>query len=548
LTQQIRAERDRELLLHRVVRQCRIRRKTFKMADSTGAELTGGKVLARALALRRILRRHFLGPDERNVGVMMPPTVAGAVVNLTLALDRRVSVNLNFMLPESTMQHCIDEARIRHVITSRRVLERLNIEQKPHHIILEDIPPLVKKTDKVAAGFQGMIMPQRLLIRRLGLHKTDPNELLTILFTSGSTGDPKGVMLTHDNIASNCESMETGINIRPDDVLIGVLPFFHAFGLTVTLWMPLTANAAVAYHTSPLEPDAIGRLVRQYRGTIFLSTPTFLRFYLAKCDPEDFATLNFVATGAEPLPLDLIERFEQKFGVRPFEGYGTTETSPAIAFNTPDERSHDPSVPGLKEGSVGKPVRHVDVKIVDRETGAAPPPNSEGVLYVRGPNVMAGYLNRQDLTAGVMRDGWYNTGDIAVMDDEGFITITGRESQFSKIGGELVPHLLIESTINRILGDTEDVEVLAAVTAVPDPRKGERLVVIHSHLPLKPQEITQKMRENGLPPLFVPSPDSFLEVDAVPVLPTGKVDLRGVKDLALSAFGAGDLGSERLGK
>ncbi|CAN5753947.1 N/A [soil metagenome] len=523
-------------LLPDAIRQCRKQRRQKKMADSTGASLTGGEVLARAFALRRVLRRHFLAGDESNVGIIMPPTVAGAVVNLALALDRRTPVNLNFVLSAEALQQSIEQAGIRHVITSRKVLERLSLSFDAETIILEDIPPLVSKRDKAVAGVMGMVLPQSLLIRRLGVDKVHENELFTVLFTSGATGEPKGVMLSHRNIASNCRAMAHRIGIREDDVLVGVLPFFHAFGLTVTLWMPLISNASVAYHTSPLEPDAIGKVAREHRGTIILATPTLLRLYTKQINAEDFKWVTMAATGAERLKPEIASRFEAKFGTRPFEGYGTTETSPAIAFNVPADRWDGDGEAPIKAGTVGQPIPGVTIRVVDRETGQKAAPGQEGVLWVSGPNVMLGYLDRPDLTASVIQDGWYNTGDIVIVDEEGFITITGRQSQFSKVAGETIPHLLIEERIAQVLAEHDDEELHAAVTAVPHARRGERIVVVHSPLPVSPDNITHRLRELGLPMLFIPSPDSFVEVESLPVLGSGKVDLRALRAIAQAAF------------
>jgi acyl-[acyl-carrier-protein]-phospholipid O-acyltransferase/long-chain-fatty-acid--[acyl-carrier-protein] ligase len=523
-------------LLLDAIRQCRKQLRQKKMSDSTGASLTGGEVLARAFALRRILRRHFLAGDESNVGIVLPPTVAGAVVNLALALDRRVPINLNFVLSAGALQQSIDQAGIRHVITSRKVLDRLSLSFDAETIILEDIPPLVSKKDKAIAGAMGMVVPQSLLIQRLGIDKIQDDDLFAVLFTSGATGEPKGVMLSHKNVASNCRAMATRIGIRDDDVLIGILPFFHAFGLMVTLWMPLVVDASVAYHTSPLEPDAIGRIAREHQGTIILATPTLLRLYTKQIPAEDFASVNMAATGAERLPAEIANRFEEKFGTRPFEGYGATEMSPAIAFNVPPERWGGEGPAPIREGTIGQPIPGVTIRVIDRETGKPVAPGKEGVLWVTGPNVMLGYLGRPDLTAGVIQDGWYNTGDIVRVDEEGFITITGRQSQFSKIAGETVPHLLIEEKIAQVLAEHGTEDMHAAVTAVPHSRRGERIVVVHTALPLPADQVTHRLNELGVPPLFIPSPDSFVEVEALPMLGSGKVDLRALRSIAQTAF------------
>ncbi len=523
-------------LLPSVIDQCRKRRNTLKLADSTGAKLTGGETLVRALVLRRVLRRHFLAEDERMVGIMLPSTVAGAVSNLALAFDRRVSVNLSFMLARDALDQCIEQAGLRHIITSRKLLDRLGMPQRPEHIILEDVPALVGKRDKLVAAAEGMALPANLLVRKLGLHEIDPDELFTVLFTSGSTGEPKGVMLSHGNVASNCLAMGHGMAIRETDTLIGVLPFFHAFGLTVSLWMPLSCDAATAYHTSPLEAEHIGQLTREYNGTILLATPTFLRLYMARCAPEQFASLTMVATGAEPLPLDLVDAFEARFGLRPFQGYGATETSPVIAFNTPPERAPGHTTTLLKDGTVGRPIELVQVEIRDRETGEALPIGGEGMIWCTGPNVMLGYLGKPEHTARVVTNDWYDTGDIGMLDQDGFLTITGRASQFSKIAGETVPHLLIEAALARLLGAEQSDTPVVAVTAVPDLRKGERIVVVHTPVAMNGAELGAGLREAGLPALYIPMADSFIEVDMLPVLPTGKVDLGAVRMIANTHF------------
>ena len=519
-----------------VIEQCRKRRGTLKLADSTGAKLTGGETLVRTLALRRILRQHFLAEDEQRVGIMLPATVAGAVSNLALAFDRRVSVNLNFMLSRDALDQCIEQAGLRHIITSRKLLERLEMPQRPEHIILEDVPGLVGKRDKLAAAAEGMALPANLLERKLGQHEIDPDELFTVLFTSGSTGEPKGVMLSHGNVASNCQAMGNGIDIRDTDLLIGILPFFHAFGLTVSMWMPLYCDAAAAYHTSPLEAEHIGRLAREYNGTILLATPTLLRLYMARCTPEQFASLSLVATGAEPLSRELIDAFEARFGIRPFEGYGATETSPAIAFNTPPDRTPGHTHDRLKEGTVGRPVANVQVEIRDRETGDVLPTGEAGLVWTTGPNVMLGYLGKPEQTASVVVDGWYNTNDVGLLDEDGFLKLTGRVSQFSKIAGETVPHLLIEAAIAKLLGAEHSDAPVVAVTAVPDKRKGERIVVLHTPISMTPTEVGAGLRAAGLPLLYIPMADSYIELDVLPVLPTGKIDLGAARKIANERF------------
>jgi acyl-[acyl-carrier-protein]-phospholipid O-acyltransferase / long-chain-fatty-acid--[acyl-carrier-protein] ligase len=292
------------------------------------------------------------------------------------------------------------------------------------------------------------------------------------------------------------------------------------------------------YHFSPLEAKQVGKLCREHQVTILLTTPTFLRTYWRRCEKEDFATLDVVVCGAEKLPADLAEEFEKKFGVKPVEGYGTTELSPLVSVNIPPSRTFQPEYVGLKEGTVGRPVPGVGAKIVHLETGEDVGLDTPGMLLITGPNVMLGYMNEKEKTAAVLRDGWYVTGDVAMLDVDGFIQITGRQSRFSKIGGEMVPHIHVEEVLQKILGG-EDEQLRFAVTAVQDDRKGERLVVLYTKLDGSPQEVCRQLASQGLPNLWIPGADCFFQVEEIPVLGTGKLDLQKLKQLAVEKSAGG---------
>ena len=235
-------------------------------------------------------------------------------------------------------------------------------------------------------------------------------------------------------------------------------------------------------------------------------------------------------TGAEKLPTDLLEAFEARFDVRPMEGYGTTELSPVVSVNVPPERNAGSSSMA-RIATVGRPIAGVQAKIIDHETGQDLPIGQSGMLLIKGSNVMLGYYQMPEQTAKVLRDGWYTTGDMALLDAEGFIHITGRVSRFSKIGGEMVPHIHIEEILQRIISEDEE-KLAVAVTSVPDERKGERLIVFHLPTPKSTSEILKELTSTGLPNLWVPSPDSLFQVDQIPLLGTGKLDLQAVKELA----------------
>lgn len=509
-----------------------------KVADSSGVELRGLSLLTAGLMLRRVLRREVLSRDEPNVGVLLPPSVGGVVVNAALALDRRTAVNLNYTLSSELLNHCIRTAGLKHVLTSRRVLERFSFDLEAEIVCLEDVRPKIRLRDKLASLAAALFVPSFVLERVLRLHTIDPEDVLTIIFTSGSTGKPKGVMLTHRNVGSNVTAFDQILHLRRTDVLCGILPLFHSFGYTTTLWSALQLMPKVIYHYSPLEPRPVGNLCRKHRATILVATPTFLRSYIRRCDPEDFATLEVLITGAEKLPPEVADAFEEKFGIRPLEGYGTTELSPVVSSNIPASRVACGWFAASKPGTVGRPIPGVAVKIKDLETDEDLGLGQPGMLWVKGPNVMKGYLHEPEQTADVIRDGWYRTGDLAQLDADGFVTITGRLSRFSKIAGEMVPHLAVEEQIGKVEQSGEEDALTFAVTGVPDEKKGERLVVLFTRLRNSPDAIVRALQESDLPPLWIPSPDSFYRVEAVPVLGTGKLDLKAIKDLAASCVAA----------
>jgi acyl-[acyl-carrier-protein]-phospholipid O-acyltransferase / long-chain-fatty-acid--[acyl-carrier-protein] ligase len=511
------------------LRNCRRVGRRAKIADSTGAELTGRQLLLSTLAFRRLLIRQILAPDEKFVGLLLPPSAPAVVANIALPLAHRIPVNLNYTLASNQLNNCILQCGIRHILTSRRVIEKFKLDVQAELVYLEDFRERVTMADKLIAFVQSKL-PIGVLERQLGIADISGDDLLAVLFTSGSESEPKGVMYSHDNIASQIESIDQAVNLAAQDVAIGVLPFFHSYGFTATLWTVLALEPKGVYHFDPRDAHQVGKLCAEHGVTVFMATPTFLRIYQKRVQPDQFRTLSAVFGAAERLPKDVSDAFESKFGVRPYEAYGCTELSPLVSVNVPPDRSRQQ--PSAREGTVGRPIPGVRAKIVDLDTGADLPPGQPGMLLVTGPNVMKGYLNRPDLTAKVMRDGWYVTGDIAKIDADGFIEITGRESRFSKIGGEMVPHIKIEETLQSILGNDHD-HVKAVVTAVPDAFKGEQLVVLHVKIDKSPDELRRGLAEAGLPNLWIPAANSFFEVPEIPILGTGKVDLRALKQLAM---------------
>jgi acyl-[acyl-carrier-protein]-phospholipid O-acyltransferase/long-chain-fatty-acid--[acyl-carrier-protein] ligase len=308
------------------------------------------------------------------------------------------------------------------------------------------------------------------------------------------------------------------------------LPFFHSFGFTATLLAPAVYGLGVVFHANPLEGKPIGELVRRYRLTYLMATPAFLQIYLRSCEPGDFGSLRFVLAGAEKLPEWLASAFEEKFGIRPVEGYGCTECAPVVSANTHDYRAAGVRQLGSRRGKIGHPLPGISVRVVEPETRVALGDGEAGLLFIRGPNVMQGYLNHPDKTAEVLREGWYETGDIAALDEDGFLQITDRLSRFSKIGGEMVPHVKIEERLHEL---ARVQELTFAVTAVPDEKKGERLVVLHRLGETELAEVVRRLPQVDLPNLWIPKANQFFAVKDLPLLASGKLDLRKMREQAL---------------
>jgi acyl-[acyl-carrier-protein]-phospholipid O-acyltransferase/long-chain-fatty-acid--[acyl-carrier-protein] ligase len=523
-------KRDRKPLHRQFIRSMRRHPFRFAMADQTRPQVSSLQALIGSLVLARALRPYWR--DQRHVGLLLPPTVAGALVNVAAPLCGKTSVNLNYTVGKSGLEAAVRLASLRTIVTSRTFVEKAKLElpDGPAIIWLEDLAKTISARQKFVAALLALCAPARFIEWACG--QTTPmtmDDLATIIFSSGSTGEPKGVMLSHFSVDSNQRAASQVLQLFRTDRVLGILPFFHSFGYLV-FWLVCCSRIGIIFHPSPLDVAAIGELVRRYRVTFLVTTPTFLQLYQRRCTPEQFSSLRIVITGAEKLPARVAQAFEDRFGIEPVEGYGVTECAPVIAVNCPDYRAAGYYQPASRRGTVGQPLPGVSVQIVDPDSFAPLPPGTPGMLLVRGPNVMNGYLGREDLTVRAMRDGWYITGDIAILDDDGFLTITDRLSRFSKIGGEMVPHGTIEEALHIAAGlDT----VAFAVTGIPDERKGEQLAVLHILDNARIPEVIEKLTANGLPNLFIPPRGNFIKVDALPVLGTGKMDLRSLKRIAM---------------
>jgi len=510
----------------------------FCMADSSGKKLNYLETLASVLLISdKLFREEDAEKDApEKVGILLPASCGASLVNGATLCAGKVPVNLNFTVSKESLLSCVEQCEMRKIVTSKVFLHKAKLEKLNGMIFLEDLLASVTSKEKLFYVLRALLLPA-FAIKHWFVKgdKTNIDDLATIIFSSGSTGRPKGVMLSHGNIFSNIEGLYQILRIKPDDVIMGALPFFHSFGFTGTLCMPVGLGVGAVYHSNPMDAGTIGELVQKYKATILMGTPTFLSVYVRKCTAEQFKSLRYVVAGAEKLKQALSEAFREKFGKAPFEGYGATELSPIVAMGIPDYGSEGEAMhqAGHKSGSVGHPIPGVAVKTVDPDTGAVKPYDEEGLLLVKGPNVMLGYLGEEEKTKEVLEEGWYKTGDMAKIDQDGFIHITDRLSRFSKIGGEMVPHIKIEEKILELL---EAVEPVCAVTSVPDEKRGERLAVIYKG-EMDINALWDKLNATDFPKLWIPKREDFFQVAEIPMLGSGKFDLKKIKTTALEMKG-----------
>jgi acyl-[acyl-carrier-protein]-phospholipid O-acyltransferase / long-chain-fatty-acid--[acyl-carrier-protein] ligase len=514
-----------------------LKRNPFRIAITDGLDntsLSRGKLLGAAIALSRLLRQKC---PERRVGIVLPPGKGGVVANLAVVFAGKIPVNLNFTSARDSIESAREQAGLSTIITARMLVKRLeDFPWTPQVIHLDEILPKMKGSI-LGWWLLGIVTPACLLARLLKLPRVGDRTEAVLLFTSGSSGKPKGVALTHRNILGNVSQFGAMLDAKKDDVMLASLPFFHSFGCTVTLWYPLIEGVRTASYPNPLEAGKIASLVERQAVTIMLATPTFLRAYLRKAEPAQLRSLRLLITGAEKLPDELAKAFEDRFGKEVLQGYGLTETSPVASVNLPEPKTKKTGQsvqPCNRLGSTGKLLPGMAAEIREAETGRKGSLHDTGMLWLRGPNIFEGYLDAPEQTADVLQDGWFKTGDIGRFDEDGFLYIEGRLSRFSKIGGEMVPHETIEQKILSILPGGEHSERVIAIVGVADAAKGEALVLLSS-IDLDLPSIRAALSEIGVPNLWIPK--TVRRVDAIPVLASGKLDLAGCKKMAMEEGG-----------
>jgi acyl-[acyl-carrier-protein]-phospholipid O-acyltransferase/long-chain-fatty-acid--[acyl-carrier-protein] ligase len=524
---------QRPMLRGHLARACLrgLKRHPFGMAlldGMDGSSLSRGKLLGAAIALSRHLQKACA---EQRIGVVLPPGKGGVVANLAVTLAGKIPVNLNFTSPRDAIESATEQAGLSTIITARLMAKRLeDFPWTPQVIHLDEVlPPMKKKI--LGWWIAGIVLPTLLLARLLKLPRVGDHAEALLLFTSGSSGKPKGVILSHRNILGNVSQFAAFLDARKDELVLASLPFFHSFGCTVTLWYPLIEGVRTVTYPNPLETRKIAELVEKHAVTVMLATPTFLRAYLRKADPQQLRSLRLLITGAEKLPDELAHAVEARFGKEVLQGYGLTETSPVVSVNLPEvklPRSGLSIQPCNRLGSTGKMMPGIAAEIRDPETNAHRSLHETGMLWLRGPNIFEGYLDAPEQNAAVFRDGWFKTGDIGRFDEDGFLYIEGRLSRFSKIGGEMVPHEIIEQKIIATLS-MEQAERIIAVMGVADSAKGEALVLLSS-IELDLAALRSALADSGMPNLWIPR--TIRRVEAIPVLASGKLDLAHCKKLA----------------
>ena len=526
---------QRPILRGHLARACLrgLKRNPFRIAITDGLDntsLSRGKLLGVAVALSRHLRRTC---PERRIGIVLPPGKGGVVANLAVVFAGKIPVNLNFTSARDSIESAKEQAGLSTIITARILAKRLDdFPWTPQVIHLDDILPKMKRA-VVGWWLLGLVMPSGVLARLLNLPRVGDRAEAILLFTSGSSGKPKGVALTHRNILANVSQFGIMLEATKDDVMLASLPFFHSFGCTVTLWYPLIEGVRTASYPNPLEAGKIASLVERQAVTVMLATPTFLRAYLRKAEPRQLRRLRLLITGAEKLSDELANAFEARFGKEVLQGYGLTETSPVVSVNLPEPKATQAGQtvqPCNRLGSTGKLLPGIAAEIRNPETDQKGSLHDSGMLWLRGPNIFEGYLDAPEQNAEVLRDGWFKTGDIGRFDEDGFLYIEGRLSRFSKIGGEMVPHETIEQKIVSVLLTGEHSVRIIAIVGVADAAKGEALVLLSS-VDLDLPRIRAALFETGVPNLWIPK--TVRRVDAIPVLASGKLDLAGCKKMAM---------------
>ncbi len=476
---------------------------------SAGKSISYEKMLLAAL----ILAKKFKKFKEKNIGVMIPTSFGCCVTTLALLMADKTPVMINYSVgPIENVKYAQKKCNFRTTICTEKLIQKFNLKPFSGMVNIEDIMKGINLLDKVK-GLAVSRLTDKLISKYV--HNGSKDENAVILFTSGSEKDPKAVQLTHKNIMHNVNGFRTIVKDIKEEVFLANLPLFHVFGITVTFWTPLLYGGKTVTVANPLEYRVVCKSIRKYKVTLMVGTPTFYHGYLKRSDKGDFASVRTAISGADKLSKQIRDEYLKKHDLELYEGYGTTETSPVISTNFKNN---------CKVGTVGKPLPGTKVKIVDRETGKELPPGKEGKILVKGDLVTTGYYNDYEETSMRIRDGWYDTGDMGVLDKDGYISHRGRLRRFVKIGGEMVSLVKVEGVLESILPE----ETLCCVVDVPNPMKGADIVAVVTTKELETKQIRKYMKKE-LPSIMVPR--EYYVLDELPLMASGKVNFRKVEEI-----------------
>jgi acyl-[acyl-carrier-protein]-phospholipid O-acyltransferase/long-chain-fatty-acid--[acyl-carrier-protein] ligase len=477
--------------------------------QATGKDISYEKLVIAAL----ILGKKFTNFREKYIGIMVPTSAGCILANLGVLLADKIPVMINYSTgARQNSIYAQEKCSFQTIITSKKMLSKLKIKPVSGMLFLEDIMAGVTALDK-AEAFLKYKLPLKGLLSILP--KSSREDTAVILFTSGSERDPKAVQLTHKNIMHNVINLPQIIDITNQEIFAGILPLFHVFGLTTNFWLPLIVGASIVTHANPLEYKKIVDSIKRYKISVLIGTPSFFHGYLRKSQKGDFESIKHAIAGADKLTAHLRDNYRKLHGIDVLEGYGTTETSPVIAVNVPEDN---------RPGSVGRPAPGVEVKIVDHETDEEQPPGKEGKILVKGDLVMKGYLGDLEQTSLRIHRGWYDTGDMGILDEDGFLWHRGRLKRFVKVGGEMVSLVKVEEELNKLLPD----DVVCCVVDVPNPTKGADIVAAVTTGEIEHKKIMKKLKK-VLPTIAVPR--EFHVIEDIPMMGSGKVNFREVEKI-----------------
>ncbi|WP_228854627.1 AMP-binding protein [Desulfomarina profundi] len=476
---------------------------------ATKRELTYQKALIASLLLSRI----FSKLDKGFTGIMIPTSAGCILTKIGLLMSGRIPVMINYSTgAEKNAKYAQQKCDFRTIITSKALLEKIECPYVDGMIYIEDIMASVTASQKLKAALIAALPAS--MIKKM-VHGGSENDTAVILFTSGSEKDPKAVQLTHKNILANINAVTPVFDFRSEDIFLCILPYFHVFGLTVTMWLPLCHGMKMLAYANPLDYKKICSIIRDHKATFLVGTPSFFWGYLRKSEKGDFDSLRIVMAGADKCPDSLRDGFMSKHGITVYEGYGATECSPVISANCRHAN---------RPGSVGQPIPGISVRIENYETGEEAAPGEDGRILVKGDSVMKGYFNDFEQTSLHIRNGWYDTGDMGNIDEDGYLWHVGRLKRFVKIGGEMVSLVKIEDVLEKLLPE----DAHCCVVEIPDAIKGAKIVAVVT-TELEEKKILKQMAKQ-LPAIALPK--IFLVWETLPKMGSGKIDFRSISEMA----------------